>query len=342
MKHILLASRHSFPPHSRGGGELCALELLKLIACSFGCGLRVLGVSARGSPISYAHQGAEVSLVEDAAFEEACAEAFERPGLVAALTYLEGTAGVVLQARRHSVRTGLLIVDRGGVFDGLSTFPTRPAVTIAISQFLGSLAMEHFGVTALSFPPPIGMPAPEAVIGPRARFSRRMIGMVNPNLLKGGVLFGELSKTMPGVSFLAVRGWSYPDVAPDVSLTSANTTVMDWTEAMDTFYDRLSVLVVPSLCPEGFGRVVREAMLRGIPVVGSNRGAIAESGCRTIRLLDPTKIEQWRSTLRELLSNFDLFDAAAKSVRSAATAQQERDAEAATRAARAAGEALGL
>ncbi len=44
----------------------------------------------------------------------------------------------------------------------------------------------------------------------------------------------------------------------------------------DTFFDQVDCLVVPAVWPEAFGRTVSEALLRGIPVIGSRIAGIAE------------------------------------------------------------------
>ncbi len=44
----------------------------------------------------------------------------------------------------------------------------------------------------------------------------------------------------------------------------------------DTLFDRLDVLLVPSLGLESYGLVAREAMARGVPVIASRRGALKE------------------------------------------------------------------
>jgi glycogen(starch) synthase len=44
----------------------------------------------------------------------------------------------------------------------------------------------------------------------------------------------------------------------------------------DDFFDRIDCLVVPSVWPEAFGRTVTESYMRGVPVIGSDIGGIAE------------------------------------------------------------------
>lgn len=47
-------------------------------------------------------------------------------------------------------------------------------------------------------------------------------------------------------------------------------------ERMEEFYSRIDVLVAPSICPESFGLISREATLAGVWVVASDVGALAE------------------------------------------------------------------
>jgi glycosyltransferase involved in cell wall biosynthesis len=42
------------------------------------------------------------------------------------------------------------------------------------------------------------------------------------------------------------------------------------------FYRMTQVVMMPSVCRESFGRVAAEAMLNGIPVLASDRGALPE------------------------------------------------------------------
>lgn len=342
MKHLLLASRHPFPPYSRGGGELCALELLERLADSFSCDIRVLTADASGTAESYTFRNATVMRVAQRDFLNVCTSMFASPDLAGIITYLEGAATVARLAREHSIPVGLLVVDCGGLFDGLSAFPVRPAATVVISKYLAALARECFGIASVHFPPPLAPLRSDALIAPLMRFGRRTVGMVNPNLVKGGLLFEQLAQSMPGISFLAIRGWSYEDIAPPVQLTSKNITTMDWTEKIDNFYAKISILAVPSLCPEGFGRVVREGLIRGIPVLASERGALLESGCDAVTLLDPTIVDPWSEAVDALLNDFTLFKRVAMDGQLAATLQAERDVALAEQSVRAIGTSIGL
>ena len=67
-----------------------------------------------------------------------------------------------------------------------------------------------------------------------------------------------------------------PELGIDLSRVS-NLTIMPNTPDARRFYDVTKVLLMPSLEMEDVGLVAAEAMLNGIPVVASTRGALPET-----------------------------------------------------------------
>jgi glycosyltransferase involved in cell wall biosynthesis len=71
-------------------------------------------------------------------------------------------------------------------------------------------------------------------------------------------------------------------------------------DALETLYERASIFAFPSL-DEGFGMPVLEAMARGVPVVTSNRSALAEVAGTAAMLVDPEDTEEIASALLSLI-----------------------------------------
>ena len=69
-------------------------------------------------------------------------------------------------------------------------------------------------------------------------------------------------------------------------------------------YEKTRLLLVPSQWEEAFGRVVIEAMVNGIPVIGSNVGGLKESIGKGGILLAKDDIDSW---IEEILK-FDNLD----------------------------------
>lgn len=78
---------------------------------------------------------------------------------------------------------------------------------------------------------------------------------------------------------------------------------LGWT-APSEFFREIDALVLPSLWPEPFGRVVLEANVHGIPVIGSTRGGVPEAihDGVTGLLFEPDKPGALRAAIERLLS----------------------------------------
>lgn len=63
-------------------------------------------------------------------------------------------------------------------------------------------------------------------------------------------------------------------------------------DKLPVYYSAADVLIVPSIHKEGFGRVILESLACGVPVIGSNMGAILEAMDESVGILvKPTKLE---------------------------------------------------
>lgn len=109
------------------------------------------------------------------------------------------------------------------------------------------------------------------------------VTFVNPVPAKGVFVFAaiaaELARRRPEIPLLVVesRGQAESLKAAGLDLASlGNVHLMPSTPRPADFYERTKVLLVPSLAEESFGLVAAEALLNGIPVLASRRGALPE------------------------------------------------------------------
>ncbi|MCH8852816.1 MAG: glycosyltransferase family 4 protein [Planctomycetes bacterium] len=328
MTRIVLASMHEFPPYSRGGGELYAAELIHELNSSDFLEAAVIACPPGVTQETHYHYGGiPVCRAPRAMFNDLVSEAVNSPEVGIMLSYLEGVATVAHLAHAKQTRCGTILVDRNGVFEGLCAFPEPPTIIVAMSRYLSELAKQHFGYSAIHLPPRLEIPVCGRSLAPEERRRKQVVGFVNPNLIKGGLLLLRVAEACPEVQFLATRGWTYTDSAPLVECDAENVELIDWNADVEPFYRRISLLLVPSLCPEGYGRVAREAALRGIPIVASNRGALRESACDAAVYLDPTDLGAWIKAVQELLcDSFAYAQLSANGMASAVAANKHEQA----------------
>jgi glycosyltransferase involved in cell wall biosynthesis len=113
---------------------------------------------------------------------------------------------------------------------------------------------------------------------------RRFLTFVNPQPDKGVFVFAriahELARRRPDIPLLVVEGRSGSEWLHRTGLGrigGANLNVMANTPDPRDFYRISKAMLMPSLCRETLARVPVEAMLTGIPVLASRRGALAET-----------------------------------------------------------------
>lgn len=128
---------------------------------------------------------------------------------------------------------------------------------------------------------------------------RELVTIVNPEKMKGGEVFREIASAMPDERFLVQLGRGRPvrgiDALPNVTLEPA---VAD----LRATYARTDVLLVPSTCPETFGRVAFEAALAGSLVLCHRTAGMAEVPLPDACFVDDLQPATWVRRLRELRS----------------------------------------
>jgi glycosyltransferase involved in cell wall biosynthesis len=108
-------------------------------------------------------------------------------------------------------------------------------------------------------------------------FDKGYVTMINPCAIKGISIFLCLAECLPEIPFAAVPGWGTTSIDLRKLNLLPNIHLLPPSDNIDDILQQTRILLVPSLCAEGKGEIIVEAMLRGIPVIASNVGGIPEA-----------------------------------------------------------------
>jgi glycosyltransferase involved in cell wall biosynthesis len=153
-------------------------------------------------------------------------------------------------------------------------------LTIVPSRFAAEHYRKSLGIEATAIPPPFDW---NRVLCERSN-GQQYVTFVNPQPYKGVFYFAriveQLHRCRPDIPVLVVEGRSRAAewlARTGLDLNRPNSLFfMRNTPDPRDFLRATRLLLVPSLCHETFGRVAAEAMMNGIPVLSSNRGALPE------------------------------------------------------------------
>ena len=198
----------------------------------------------------------------------------------------------------------------------------QSAGIVAIGHHMAEYIERALGRKAVVIHPPIYGAGPFANL---ASFDQGLITMINPCAVKGISIFLAVARCLPDREFGVVPGWGTTRGDRRALEALANVRILPNARNIEEVLARTRVLLMPSLWYEGFGLIVMEAMLRGIPVVSSDAGGLAEAKhgtgyvipVKTIERYEPVFDEHamplpvvqphdaapWISSLRELLGD---------------------------------------
>jgi glycosyltransferase involved in cell wall biosynthesis len=155
---------------------------------------------------------------------------------------------------------------------------------------------EHLGCEAVVIHPPIYGAPPFARFG---SFDEGWVLMVNPCIVKGIGIFLALAREFPKIPFAALKGWGTTSADLQALAGLANVTVLDTVHHIEEALSRSRLLLMPSLWYEGFGLIAMEAMLRGLPVISSDSGGLAEAKRGTGFVIPVRPIERYEPVFDE-------------------------------------------
>ena len=165
---------------------------------------------------------------------------------------------------------------------------TDSAAIIAIGRNTADYIGAHLGRRAEVIHPPIYGNGPFPQLG-----SGDLVTMINPCAVKGASIFLALADRFQRRHFAALPGWGTTVEDRRALEGRSNVTLLRNHKQIDDVLRDTRVLLVPSLWFEGFGLIVVEAMLRGIPAVASDAGGLAEAKLGTRFVIPVRPVERY-------------------------------------------------
>jgi surfactin synthase thioesterase subunit/glycosyltransferase involved in cell wall biosynthesis len=172
----------------------------------------------------------------------------------------------------------------------------RSAGIVAIGRHMADYIERALGRRPAVIHPPIYGAGPFADYG---NFERGLILMINPCAVKGISIFLETAGRLPQFEFGVVPGWGTTAADRRALERLPNVRFLPNVKDIDEVLAQTRVLLNPSLWYEGFGLIVMEAMLRGIPVVASNSGGLEEAKRGTGYVIPVLTIERYEPVFDE-------------------------------------------
>jgi hypothetical protein len=174
----------------------------------------------------------------------------------------------------------------------------RCAGILTVSRFMADTIRRWGGMEASVVYSPVYGTGPFRRL---ASFDRGFVTLVNPSAIKGISILVELARRLPDVAFAAVPTWSTTEADRALLGTLPNVMLLPPVEDLDELFGRTRALLVPSLWGEAFGQIVVEAMLRGVPVLASDYGALPEAKLGVDFVLPVRPIERYEARQDERL-----------------------------------------
>lgn len=167
---------------------------------------------------------------------------------------------------------------------------------VTIGRHMAGYLLRHLGREPAVIHPPIYGAAPWPDLG---RFDAPFVLMINPCKVKGVEVFLETAARCPHLRFAALNGWGTTKADREAIARGPNVELLANVPDIEQVLEQARILMMPSLWYEGFGLIAMEAMLRGIPVISSDSGGLAEAKQGTGYVIPVTPIEHYEPVFDE-------------------------------------------
>ncbi len=170
---------------------------------------------------------------------------------------------------------------------------------LSVSEFVAERVRDEFGISS-AIVPPVVLPEDFAVT-PRGE----TVVFINPHPMKGVDIALALAERRPDIPFDFVECWPLPrEQRRAVRARVRALPNVRWhrpVSDMRTIYGRARLVLVPSQVDDAWPRVVAEAHISAIPVLGSARGGLPNSvGPGGILIASDADISAWAQALARI------------------------------------------
>lgn len=169
---------------------------------------------------------------------------------------------------------------------------------VAVSEYVAQYTRQWGRVDAIHVPISLLDPGGHPNLG---GFDNRFVTLVNPCAVKGISIFLALAERFPRVEFAAVPTWGTTAADFAALRQMPNVSVVPPVDDIDDLLRQTRVMLAPSLWAEARSRMILEAMSRGIPVMASDVGGLAEAMLGMDYLLPVNPVLHYRPTVDELM-----------------------------------------
>jgi glycosyltransferase involved in cell wall biosynthesis len=170
------------------------------------------------------------------------------------------------------------------------------AGVVAIGRHMAGYVERELGRPAEVIHPPIYGAGP---FQDCSSFERGLVAMINPCAVKGISIFLDVARRLPELEFGVVPGWGTTAADRRELASLPNVRFLPNARDIGEVLAQTRVLLMPSLWYEGFGLIVMEAMLRGVPVIASDAGGLEEAKRGTGYVLPVRTIERYLAEFDE-------------------------------------------